>query len=68
VTEFLYLIADTHAKSREYPEHQYWPDQSRSIREKTHIGRPCPALAELYYLYHNFKHEGDIVGSCLLLL
>jgi len=54
VTEFLYLIADTHAKSREYPEHQYWPDQSRSIREKTHIGRPCPALAELYYLYHNF--------------
>ena len=36
--------------------------------KKTHIVRPCPALAELYYLYHNLKHEGDIVGSCLLLL
>jgi hypothetical protein len=48
VTDCLYLIIDTHAKSREYPEHQYWPDQSRSIREKnTHwpilsrIGPSC---------------------------
>jgi hypothetical protein len=34
VTERLYLIVDTYAKSREYPEHQYWPDQSRSVLEK----------------------------------
>jgi hypothetical protein len=53
VTERLYLIVDTYAKSREYPEHQYWPDQSRSVLEKkTRIGRLCPVLAELYYLYH----------------
>jgi hypothetical protein len=52
VTERLYLIVDTYANSREYPEHQYWPDQSRSVLEKTRIGRLCPVLAELYYLYH----------------
>ena len=37
MTERLYLIVDTYAKSREYPEHQYWPDQSRSVLEKKHV-------------------------------
>ena len=69
VTECLYLIVDTYAQSREYPEQKYWPDQSRSILEiKTRIGRPYPVLVELYYMYLNLKHEGDIVGSRLLLL
>jgi hypothetical protein len=51
-TERLYFIFDTHVKSRENPEHQYLPDQSRPIREKICIGRLCPVLADLYYLYH----------------
>ena len=34
VTGRLYLIVDTYVKSRENPEHQYWPDQNRPIREK----------------------------------
>ena len=52
LTERLYFIIDTYVKSRENPEHQYWPDQSRPIREKIRIGRLFPVLAELYYLYH----------------
>jgi len=31
VTECLYFIVDTYVQSREHPEHQYWPDQSRPI-------------------------------------
>jgi len=29
VAEHLYFIVDTHVKSRENLEHQYWPDQSQ---------------------------------------
>jgi hypothetical protein len=53
ITERLYFIVDTYVKSRDNPEHQYCPDQSRPIRgKKIRIGRLCPVLAELYYLYH----------------
>ena len=47
MAERLSCIADTDVKYRENPEHQYWPDQMWQIR----IGRFCPVLAELYYLY-----------------
>jgi hypothetical protein len=42
-----------YVKSRRNPEYQYWPHQSWPMREKKiRIGRLCPVLAELYYLYH----------------
>jgi hypothetical protein len=34
VTEHLYFIIDAYVKPKENPEHQYWPDQSRTKREK----------------------------------
>jgi len=37
VTERRYFIVDTYIKSRDNPEHQYWPDQSQPIREKEKI-------------------------------
>jgi len=45
VTERPYFIVDkcTYLKSRENPEHQCWPDQSRRIRgKKIRICRFCP--------------------------
>ena len=52
VTHRLYFIVNMYVQSRENPEHKYWPDQIRPIREKNRIVRLCPVLDELYYLYH----------------
>jgi hypothetical protein len=41
----LYFIVDIYVKSRENRDHQYWPDQSRPIRENKSV---CPVLAKLY--------------------
>jgi len=34
MTERLYFIVEINVKSRENPEHKYWPDQSRALQEK----------------------------------
>ena len=39
MAERLYFIVDKQVKSKETPEHQHWPDQSRPIQEKLRIGR-----------------------------
>jgi hypothetical protein len=63
VTGRLYFIVDTYVKSRENPEHQYWPDQNRPIREKIRIGWLYPVLGEFYYLYHkNCFHLIYVMG------
>ena len=52
MTVLLYFIVDTYVKSRENPENQYWPYQVVQYEKQICIGRFCPALADLYYLYH----------------
>ena len=57
VTWRLYFIVDTKVKSREYPEHQYWPDICRPMRNKN--------VSELYYLDDDF-HIGLVSRRAVL--
>jgi hypothetical protein len=46
LTERHYFIVDTYVKSRDSPEHQYWPDQRQPIREKICIGRVVLSVSQ----------------------
>ena len=46
LTEPHYFIIDTYVKSRDNPEHQYWPDQRQPIQEKICIGRVVLSVSQ----------------------
>ena len=41
------LTVDMYAKSRENPEHQYWPDQSWQIRGKKKVLPTLPCIGRV---------------------
>jgi hypothetical protein len=67
VTEHLHFIIDTYVKSREIPEHQYWPDQSRPIWEKICIGRLCPHIGQvvLSVSQRQFLPHGRLISKVI---
>ena len=59
VTERLYFIVDTYVKSRKNLDHQYWPDQSRSIREKICMGRVVLSVSQRQFSSYLCKYNSS---------
>ena len=51
MTEHLYFIVNAYVKSRENPEHQYWPVQSRPIRDQICIGRVVLSVSQRQFSF-----------------